>query len=271
MTNDAYQVLIVEDEPDINNLLAEILAAYGLETIQAFTGEDALRLVQKHRPDAIVLDLMLPGLSGYAVCSQLKTARSTSGIPVVILTALDRAADRRQAFETGADEYVTKPFSPEGFVERLQTCIERTREAADAAVVSMVFELSLTNTCLKAINAAVTSLYCQTGLPEQAIEKLRSGLLRLASAAKTWAEAHDDTPPANVHFELENDELRLVFEPACDEAETFLEKHLGDEALIPSEWTDAGAIDRHETDGATVVLTKSVPPEPAAAGTSDET
>ncbi len=263
MTEPSYRVLIVEDEPDINNLLAEILTAYGMEPIQVHTGEDALLTVRKDRPDAIILDLMLPGLSGYAVCRQLKTARATRGIPVVILTALDRLSDRREAYETGADEYVTKPFSPDTFMRRLQACIERVRAVEGRHHVSMTFELEASITGLKAVNTLVTALYCQTPLEEPQVEALRSGIIRLAAAAGTWAAAHGGAPPAHLTFDLEEGRLKLAFDPAGETGRAFLNTHLDPEAVIPAEFTDAGVIDRRTDEGETVVLEKLLPPEDA--------
>jgi len=262
MTDETYRVLIVEDEPDINNLLAEVLAAYGLEVIQAFTGEDALRLIEKHRPDAVLLDLMLPGLSGYGICRQLKAARATRAIPVLILTALDRSEDRQQAYETGADDYLTKPFSPEGLVARLKDTIERSREAArPAAHVSMAFALEASVAGLKAVSALVTALYCQTALEGETVEALRSGLLRLAAAASDWAAGHTGAPPATLLFDLDGERAAFRFEPAGEDGVAFVNEHLQAQALVPSEFTDAGAIDRQTRDGQAVVMEKALPPQ----------
>ncbi len=267
MTDETYRVLIVEDEPDINHLLAEVLEAYGLESIQAFTGEDALRLVRKHRPDAILLDLMLPGLSGYAVCHQLKQARETRETPVVILTALDRPGDRREALETGADEFLTKPFTPESLVSRVRASIERTQAAAEAgANVTMTFELGTKPPDLKAVNTLVTALYCRTGLATERTERLRGALVRLGDAAETWAAERDGAGPATVTFDLDGKRLRLVFEPTEAGGEAFLAEHLDPEAIVPSQLVDAGAIDQQVREGEAVVWEKAVPPavEPEA-------
>ncbi len=261
MTDQADRVLIVEDEPDINHLLAEVLSAYGLEPIQAFTGEDALRLVEKHRPDAILLDLMLPGLSGYAVCHQLKQARATRETPVVILTALDRPSDRREALETGADEFLTKPFTPESLVARIRASIERRRAAAEAGGhVTMTFQLGTEPADLKAINTLVTSLYCRTGMASGRAERLRAALVELGDAAATWATERDGPMPATATFDLDERTLTLTFEPAAPEGEAFLNDHLDPEATVPAGLVDAGAIDRQRREGQTVVWEKAIPP-----------
>jgi len=125
---DRPRVLVVEDEPDMNNLLAEVLRAFGFEPVQAADGRQALDRLCEQPPDAVLLDLMLPGMSGYELCRRLKTSEETASIPVLILSALDRQPDRQAAFQAGADDYMTKPFAPETLIERLRECLrERPR------------------------------------------------------------------------------------------------------------------------------------------------
>jgi len=112
----------------MNNLLAEVLRAFGFEPVQAADGRQALDRLCEQPPDAVLLDLMLPGMSGYELCRRLKTSEETASIPVLILSALDRQPDRQAAFQAGADDYMTKPFAPETLIERLRECLrERPR------------------------------------------------------------------------------------------------------------------------------------------------
>ncbi|HOI55836.1 MAG TPA: response regulator, partial [Phycisphaerae bacterium] len=106
-------MLVVEDEPVMNELVSEILRFSGFDPIRAATGEQALDLCRETVPDAALLDIMLPGISGYEVCRRLKTSRRTNLVPVVMLTALDRRDDHIHGIRVGADQYVTKPFEPE--------------------------------------------------------------------------------------------------------------------------------------------------------------
>jgi len=127
MTSDAPpRVLIVEDEPDMNDLLADILSAYDFDPMQAASGEQCLAMLAEQPPDAILLDLMLPGMSGIEVCKKLKDSPTTRTIPILILTALDSPPDRRNAYEAGADDYMTKPFAPDALVSRLRACLQKT-------------------------------------------------------------------------------------------------------------------------------------------------
>ncbi len=121
------QVLIVDDEEDILELVEHHVAREGYGTRTAATGEDALEAVRAARPDLIVLDLLLPGVDGLEVCRRLKADQSTAGIPVVMLTAKGEEADIVAGLELGADDYVTKPFSPRVLVARIRAVLRRKR------------------------------------------------------------------------------------------------------------------------------------------------
>jgi len=105
------RVLVIDDEEDIRNLLQTILTGNGFEVFTAKSGEEGLIKVDEVHPDLVVLDVVLPGLSGYEVCRLLKHKSSTRGIKVLFVTALGREVDRRYAFEAGCDGYITKPFT----------------------------------------------------------------------------------------------------------------------------------------------------------------
>ena len=102
------KILIVEDEPDIAELLAYDLHQAGFETITAFNGEDAFRHANKRSPDLILLDLLLPGVDGLEICRMLKGNPTTADIPVIMLTAKGEKTDRIVGLELGANDYITK-------------------------------------------------------------------------------------------------------------------------------------------------------------------
>jgi two-component system phosphate regulon response regulator PhoB len=126
-------VLIVDDEPDLASLVEFNLRQAGLETSVALTGEQALQLARLRRPDVVLLDLMLPDLSGKEVCRRLRADPATRTVPIVMLTSRGEEADRIEGFEVGADDYVTKPFSPRELVLRLKAILRRsaTRESTE--------------------------------------------------------------------------------------------------------------------------------------------
>jgi len=123
------RILVVEDEPDIAALLAYQLTREGFRVETAGTGPDALQAVSRDIPDLVVLDRMLPGFSGDEVLRRLRDDPATSTIPVLVLTARKEQEDRIKGLELGADDYLTKPFSPRELVLRVQAILRRVQEA----------------------------------------------------------------------------------------------------------------------------------------------
>ena len=130
MSADQPRVLLVEDEAAQREVLVYNLEAEGFYVISADNGEDALMLVDEEAPDLIVLDWMMPNLSGIEVCRRLKLRTETRKIPVIMLSARSEEVDRVRGLETGADDYVVKPYSLVELMARVRTQLRRTRPAA---------------------------------------------------------------------------------------------------------------------------------------------
>jgi two-component system, OmpR family, phosphate regulon response regulator PhoB len=126
----AERILVVDDEPDILALVTYHLAKSGYRVSTAATGPEALRAARDERPALIVLDLMLPGMSGFEVLEQLRADSATSGIAVLMLTARREEPDRIRGLSIGADDYLTKPFSPQELVLRVGAILRRTAASA---------------------------------------------------------------------------------------------------------------------------------------------
>ena len=122
-------VLVVEDEPAQREVLAYNLEAEGFRVSMADNGEEALMLVAEEAPDLIVLDWMLPNVSGIEVCRRLKSRAETKGVPIIMLSARSEEVDRVRGLETGADDYVIKPYSLVELMARVRTQLRRTRPA----------------------------------------------------------------------------------------------------------------------------------------------
>jgi two-component system alkaline phosphatase synthesis response regulator PhoP len=118
-------ILVVEDEDDILELLRYNLAKEGFRVTGVVSGEEALRTARSQPPDLIILDLMLPGMDGLTVCRELKHDAKTREIPIIMLTAKGEEADIVAGLELGADDYVTKPFSPRVLLARLRAVLRR--------------------------------------------------------------------------------------------------------------------------------------------------
>ncbi len=128
------KILIVDDEKDIIKMLEYNLKKEGLRTISCNEGEEALRLAAKEHPDLIILDLMLPGIDGLEVCKHLKKEKNTSDIPVIMLTAKTQESDKIIGLELGADDYVTKPFSPRELIARIKAVLRRGKEKSPEVI-----------------------------------------------------------------------------------------------------------------------------------------
>jgi DNA-binding response OmpR family regulator len=123
------RILIVEDSADIAELIKHYLDRAGHETAVQTSGRDALLAVRQSPPDLVILDVMLPGMDGMQVCQALRAEAATSTIPILMLTARGEEADRVRGLELGADDYVTKPFSPKELVARIGALLRRAERA----------------------------------------------------------------------------------------------------------------------------------------------
>ncbi len=121
-------ILIIEDEKDIVKMLEYNLKKEGFKTLSAYDGEYALDLAVRKNPDLVILDLMLPGIDGLEVCKELKSNVKTASVPVIILTAKAQESDKIVGLELGADDYMTKPFSPRELVARIKAVLRRGKE-----------------------------------------------------------------------------------------------------------------------------------------------
>ena len=124
------KILVVDDEQDLVKLIRYHLEKDGYRVLSAYNGEDALFLSRKERPELLILDLMLPGMDGLEVCKKLKADRDLTNTAIVMLTAKGEEADITTGLKLGADDYITKPFSPKELVARAQAVLRRTKSAS---------------------------------------------------------------------------------------------------------------------------------------------
>ncbi len=121
-------ILVVDDEKDILELVSYNLKKEGFGISVSTDGEDALRRVKQEKYDLIILDLMLPGIQGMELCRILKSSEDTSFVPIIMLTAKNEEFDKVLGLEMGADDYITKPFSPRELIARVKAVLRRTHE-----------------------------------------------------------------------------------------------------------------------------------------------
>jgi DNA-binding response OmpR family regulator len=188
------KILIVDDEPTIVELLEEHLRSEGYETMRAFSGEEALQMLETDVPDLVLLDLMLPGMDGYEVCRLMQKDARLNHIPVIMLTARSAVPNKVLGYERGADDYVVKPFDPDELSVRVRAQLHHLYH-------DRVSEL--------------------TGLPgsESVKQMLES---RIAEGSRPWAIVYVDIAGLSVYNEtysfLEGDELLKVAASALDRA-----------------------------------------------------
>ena len=125
----AKKILIIEDERDILQLVKLYLEKEGFRTVTATSGAEGLDSAKQSKPDLIVLDLMLPEIDGLEVCKRLRSAPETAMLPIIMLTAKAEESDQVIGLELGADDYVTKPFSPKALVARVKALFRRTERS----------------------------------------------------------------------------------------------------------------------------------------------
>ncbi len=128
-------ILVVEDEAALVTLLRYNLEREGFRVAAAADGEEALLLAREEKPDLVLLDWMLPLLSGIEVCRQLRRMTETRGVPIIMLTARGEEGDKLRGLDSGADDYITKPFSPSELVARIRAVMRRTRPAVNGEVL----------------------------------------------------------------------------------------------------------------------------------------
>ncbi|MBI5676535.1 MAG: response regulator [Nitrospirae bacterium] len=137
------KILVVEDEKDISSLISYNLSKEGFEVSVSSDGEDALRIIRKEKFSLIILDLMLPGIQGMELCKTLKSSEETSLIPIIMLTAKSDELDKVLGLEMGADDYITKPFSPRELIARVRAVLRRTQEKPAAEKILKIGDLEI--------------------------------------------------------------------------------------------------------------------------------
>jgi phosphate regulon transcriptional regulator PhoB len=131
MTMGKKRILVVDDEKDIVELVAFNLEREGMAVLRAFDGEQALEMIQRRKPDLLILDLMLPGLSGLDVCRILRQREHTEALPIIMVTAKGEPVDKILGLEMGADDYITKPFNMRELIARVRAVLRRSDQRMD--------------------------------------------------------------------------------------------------------------------------------------------
>jgi DNA-binding response OmpR family regulator len=141
MANKEIRILLVEDEPSLIFTLKDTLESEGYQVIVSEDGEQAVGLAQEHKPDIMILDIMLPGKNGYEICQEIRSLKFT--FPIIMLTAKDQELDKVKGLDIGADDYITKPFGVKELLARIQARLRRAGTYSSSSNIE-ILQLSTT-------------------------------------------------------------------------------------------------------------------------------
>jgi DNA-binding response OmpR family regulator len=203
--------LIVEDHPDQALMVAGLLRFRNFEPIVAGTGELGLKLAHEHSPDVVILDLMLPDISGFDVCRRLRSDRATMLTPVVMLTALGDATNRMQGFRVGANAYVTKPYGMQDLIDAIATA-RAWRSAMEQKNLQGEIHVELNSevTLLQDLNDFLLSLCQTTPLTDEQVMHLRQAVMEMAQNAIEWGNRHQSDRLVNITYRVSEDHVEII-------------------------------------------------------------
>lgn len=204
--------LIIEDEPDANTLLSMLVSMRGYEAESALGGLEALDRLSRHRPDVVLLDLMLPDLSGYEVCRAIKSARETTLIPVVVVSAARVEENEARCYAVGANDFVPKPYTPDQIFRALSAADAWRQDVGRRPTEgSFSFDPRDPLEPLRELSRLRSLLRAWTPLADDTLSSVIASLRELWSSALDWGQQQegDRRPIASIDYRLEQD--RLVF------------------------------------------------------------
>jgi DNA-binding response OmpR family regulator len=203
--------LIVEDHPDQAQMVASLLRFRNFEPVVAGDGETGLKLARELAPDVIILDLMLPDISGFDVCRRLRSDRSTMLTPIVMLTALGDATNRMQGFRVGANAYVTKPYGIQDLIDAISAARAWRSEIDQGNLPREIHvELNSEITLLQDLNDFLLSLCQSTPLTNEQVMHLRQAVMEMAQNAIEWGNRHQSDRLVNITYRVYDDRVEII-------------------------------------------------------------
>jgi CheY-like chemotaxis protein/anti-sigma regulatory factor (Ser/Thr protein kinase) len=205
------KALIVEDEADTASLLAEILKRRGLEPTVFQVGKPAVPWTREHRPDLILLDLLLPDLDGFAICEDLKLDRETNLIPIVMVTALDQPQDKVRGLQLGANYYLTKPFTMEQLNNAITQVFAWREELERHGTEGEIhFKLQSDMQYLEELNHLLGSLFLFSGLGQSQVKQLTMAVRELGVNAIEWGHQKQVDRIVTVIYRIDPEKIVIV-------------------------------------------------------------
>jgi two-component system, OmpR family, response regulator len=204
-------VLIVDDERDINDILASLVQARDFKPIQMFTGARVVDAVRRHLPDLVLLDLMLPDTDGFAICDHLKRNRATNLIPVIMVTALSEPNHRASGVRVGANGYLTKPFTPDQLFEAIDKAFAWRREHEGRGTTGEInFDVRSETAHLVQVNDLLADLFAHTPLTERQIKDLRQAIMEMGGNAIEWGHRRNADLVLRITYRIDPQAVTLI-------------------------------------------------------------
>jgi CheY-like chemotaxis protein len=207
--------LIVEDEPEANRLLSMLVQLRGYRTESAYTGGEALEKVQERPPDLVFLDLMLPDINGFEVCKCLKADRATSLIPVIMVTARVAAENRLESYAVGADDYVSKPYTPDQIYHAMSGVASSPGRAGTTPIDGVIPVAAADPVeALRLLGQLRNLLVARTSLEPDAIAAITAALREIVGDALEWARRSRRPLDTALGFHIRPDRLAITLRDA---------------------------------------------------------
>jgi DNA-binding response OmpR family regulator len=205
------KALVVEDELDTSQILAEHLRRWGFEPTVLNEGKPAVPWVREHQPDVILLDLLLPGMDGFTICENLKLERDTNRIPVVMITALQGHEDKVRGLTVGANRYLMKPFTATELSRAIQDAFAWRDELEKHGTEGEVhFHLQSDTQYLDELNGLLSSLFLFSGLTQSQVKQLTTAVRELGTNAIEWGHQKQVDRIVDVTYRIDPEKITIV-------------------------------------------------------------
>lgn len=207
----ATRALIVEDDKDLADVIAEVLQRREIESAQLHSGATAHAYVREHKPDVVLLDLMLPDRDGYAVCQEIKLDRHTHLTPIVMVTALSQHQDVVKGLAVGANEYIVKPFDIDGLYAAIDRAIAWRKSLLDAGAHGEIqIHLQSDTRLLEDLNTMLSQLLLYTPLSADDVFNLTLAVREMCGNAMEWGHGNQRELLVTVTYRIERDRVVIT-------------------------------------------------------------
>jgi two-component system, OmpR family, response regulator len=204
-------VLVIDDERDTNDILANLVQARGFEPIQVFSGEQAVAAIADQKPDLILLDVMLPDFGGFELCDRLKRARETNLIPIVMVTALQDAHHRATGVRVGANGYLTKPFTPAQLYQMMDAALAWHEEHKQRGTTGEVnFDVRSELTYLSQASDMLADLFAHTPLTDRHLKDLKQAVMEMGGNAIEWGHRKNADLVLRITYRIDPNAVTLI-------------------------------------------------------------